>query len=157
MYAKCGSMEDAWRAFTKMPSHNVVSWNVIILARAKCGLGQKALELVEQMQSECVQPDPVTFVRILNACDSLQALEEDGHAHRQMIEFGCDYNVFIGNSLTDMYAKFGSMEDAWGVFNKMPSQDVVSWNCHDSGIREMWSRAEVIRTISPNATRRCAT
>jgi pentatricopeptide repeat protein len=139
-----------------MPSHNVVSWNVIILGRAKCGLGQKGLELVEQMQSECVQPDPVTFVRILNACDSLQALEEDRCAHRQMIEIGCDCNVFIGNSLMDMYAKCGSIKDAWGVFNKMPSQDVVSWNCHDSGICEMWPRAEVIRTISPNATR-CAT
>jgi pentatricopeptide repeat protein len=113
MYAKCGSVEDAWRAFTKMPSRNVVSWNVIILGCAKCGLGQKALESVEQMQSECVQPDPVTFVRILNACDSLQALEEDRRAHRQMIEIGCDCNVFIGNSLTDMYAKCGSIKDAW--------------------------------------------
>jgi len=156
MYAKCGSMEDAWRAFTKMPSRNVVSWNVIILGHAKCGLGQKALELVEQMQSKCVQPDPVTFVRILNACDSLQALEEGRLALRQMIEIGCDCNVFIGNSLTDMYAKCGSMKDAWGVFNKMPSQDGVSWNCCDSGIHEMWPRAEVNGTISPNATR-CAT
>jgi pentatricopeptide repeat protein len=99
MYAKCGSMEDAWRAITKMPSCNVVSWNVIILGSAKCGLEQKALELVEQMQIECVQPDPVTFVRILNACDSLQALKEYRRAHRQMIEIGCDCNVFIGYSL----------------------------------------------------------
>jgi pentatricopeptide repeat protein len=35
MYAKCGSMEDAWRAFTKMPSRNVVSWNEIILGKCK--------------------------------------------------------------------------------------------------------------------------
>jgi hypothetical protein len=27
-------------------------------------------------------------------------------------------NVFVGSSLVDMYAKFGSMEDAWPVFNK---------------------------------------
>jgi hypothetical protein len=27
-------------------------------------------------------------------------------------------NVFVGSSLVDMYAKFGSMEDAWRVFNK---------------------------------------
>jgi pentatricopeptide repeat protein len=25
-YAKCGSMEDAWRVFKKIPSQNVVSW-----------------------------------------------------------------------------------------------------------------------------------
>jgi pentatricopeptide repeat protein len=27
-------------------------------------------------------------------------------------------NVFVGSSLVDMYAKFGSMEDAWRLFNK---------------------------------------
>jgi pentatricopeptide repeat protein len=27
-----------------------------------------------------------------------------------------------------MYVKCGSMEDAWKVFNNMPSQNVVSWN-----------------------------
>jgi hypothetical protein len=25
MYARCGSLEDAWRAFNKVPSHDVVS------------------------------------------------------------------------------------------------------------------------------------
>ncbi len=34
----------------------------------------------------------------------------------------------MGNSLVDMYAKCGSMEDACKVFNKMSSQDVISWN-----------------------------
>jgi pentatricopeptide repeat protein len=31
-----------------------------------------------------------------------------------------------GSSLVDMYAKCGSLEDAWRVFNKMPSRDVVT-------------------------------
>jgi pentatricopeptide repeat protein len=34
----------------------------------------------------------------------------------------------VGNSLVDMYAKCGSMENACKVFNKLPSWDVVSWN-----------------------------
>ncbi len=36
--------------------------------------------------------------------------------------------MFSGNSLVDMYAKCGSMDNACKVFNKMPSHDVVSWN-----------------------------
>jgi pentatricopeptide repeat protein len=31
MYAKCGSIEDALRVFYRMPTHNVVSWNAMIL------------------------------------------------------------------------------------------------------------------------------
>jgi pentatricopeptide repeat protein len=45
MYAKCGSIEEAWRVFNKMPSQNVVTWNARVLEHVKCGQGQKALEL----------------------------------------------------------------------------------------------------------------
>ncbi len=128
MYVKCGSMEDAWRVFEKMPSRDVVSWNVMILGHVKCGQGQKALELSRQMQLEGVQPDPVTFVGVLNACASTAALNEGRRTHEQIVQSGYDSNVFVGNSLVDMYAKCGSMEEAWRVFKKMPSHDVVSWN-----------------------------
>ncbi len=127
MYTKCESMEEAWEVFNKMPSRNVVSWNAMILGNVKCGQGQKALELFQQMQPEGVPPDPVTFVGILNACASLQALEEGRHTHEQIIQNSCESNVFVGSSLVDMYAKCGSMEEAWRVFNKLPSHDVVSW------------------------------
>jgi pentatricopeptide repeat protein len=128
MYAKCGSIEDAQRVFNKMPSHDVVAWNSMILGHVKCGQGQKALELFQQMNKEGVQPDSVTFVGVLNACASIVALEEGRCVHQQIIESGWDSNVFVGNSLVDMYAKCGSMEDAQTVFNKMPSHDVISWN-----------------------------
>ncbi|CAK9212162.1 unnamed protein product, partial [Sphagnum troendelagicum] len=74
MYAKCGSIEDAWKMFKKMPSRDVVTWNTMILGRVKCGQGQKALELFQQMQQEGVQPNSVTFVGVLNACASVLAL-----------------------------------------------------------------------------------
>ncbi len=127
MYAKCGSMEDAWRVFHKIPTHNVVSWTAMILGLVKCGQGERALELFHQMQQQGVQPDPVTFVAVLNACASAMLLDNGRHIHEHIIANGCESNVFVGNSLVDMYVKCGSMEDAWRVFNKMPSRDVVSW------------------------------
>jgi pentatricopeptide repeat protein len=89
---------------------------------------QKALELFEKLQQEGVQPDSVTFVGVLNACASILALEEGRCVHQQIVEFGCDSEVFVGNSLVHMYAKCGSIEDAWRGFNKMPSRNVVTWN-----------------------------
>ncbi len=127
MYVKCGSMEDAWRVFNKMPSRNVVTWTAMISGHVNCGQGQKALELFRQMQQEGVRPDSVTFVGVLNACASVVALEEGKCVHQQIVECGWDSDVFVANSLIDMYAKCGSMEDAWSVFNKMPSRDVVTW------------------------------
>jgi pentatricopeptide repeat protein len=125
MYAKCGHMEDALRVFNKMPSRDVVMWSALISGHVKYGQGQKALELFRQMQQEGVQPDPVTFVVVLNACASVS--EEGRCVHEQIIRSGCESAVFVRSSLVDMYAKCGSMQDAWRVFNKMPSQDVATW------------------------------
>jgi hypothetical protein len=45
MYAKCGTVEDVWRVFNRIPSRDVVTWNTMILGHVKCREGQKALEL----------------------------------------------------------------------------------------------------------------
>ncbi len=75
-----------------------------------------------------MQPDSLTFVGVLNACASVVALEEGRCIHQQIIRSGLESDVFAGSSLVDMYAKCGSVEDAQGVFNKMPSRNVVTWN-----------------------------
>jgi pentatricopeptide repeat protein len=134
MYAKNGSMEDAWRVFNKMPKRNVVSWTAMIQGHVKCGQGKKALELFQQMQLQGVKPNPVTFVGVLNACATAVALEEGRHVHEQILQSGCESDVTVGNSLIDMYAKCGSMEDAWRVFNKRPSHDLVSFNAMILGL-----------------------
>jgi len=121
MYANCGSMHNACRVFNKMPTQDLVTWNAMIFGHVKCGQGYEALELFRKMQQEGVQPGPVTFIRVLNACASVVALEEGRQVHEQIIENGCESDVFVGNSVIDMYAKCGSMDDACKVFNKMPS------------------------------------
>jgi pentatricopeptide repeat protein len=52
MYAKCGSMDNAWRVFKNMPSLTVVSWTALIFGHVKCGEGHKALEVFQQMQNK---------------------------------------------------------------------------------------------------------
>jgi len=132
IHVKCRSMEDAWRTFNKIPSWNGVTWNAMSFGHVKCGQGEKALELF-QMQQEGVQPDPVTFVGVLNACASAVTLEEGRHAHEQIIQSGFESDSFVGSSLVNMYAKCGSIEDPRSVFNKMPSRNAVSWNAMLAG------------------------
>ncbi len=112
-----------------MPSHDVVSWNAVILGHVKCGHGQKALELFCQMKCKAVVlPDPATFVGVLNACASIAMLKEGRWVHEQTIESCLKTDVFVGSSLIAMYAKCGSIEDAFRVFYRMPTHNVVSWN-----------------------------
>jgi pentatricopeptide repeat protein len=46
------------------------------------------------------------------------AIEEGRCVHRDIIQSGLECDVFVGSSLVSIYAKCGSMEDAWRVFNK---------------------------------------
>ncbi|CAK9214662.1 unnamed protein product [Sphagnum troendelagicum] len=133
MYAKCGSIEDACKVFHNMPAHDLVSWNVMILGHVKCGQGQKALDLFQQMQHEGLQPDTASFVGLLNACASLRALEEGRRIHTYIMQTNCESNIYVSSSLVDislvdMYGKCGSVEDARRVFDNMPTRNVVSWN-----------------------------
>ncbi len=43
------------------------------------------------------------------------------------IQNDSEYNDFVCNSLVDIYVKCESMEDAWKVFHKMQSPNVVLW------------------------------
>jgi len=128
MYAKCGSMEEARRVFHNMPARDVVSSTAMIFGHLKHGQVYEALDLFQLLQQEGLQLDHVTFVGVLNACASVGALVEGRRAHEQIIQRGWESDVFVGNSLVDMYAKCASMDDAWRVFNKMPSCSPVSWS-----------------------------
>jgi pentatricopeptide repeat protein len=76
-----------------------------------------------------VQPDHFTFVVVLNACASAKtALEEGWCIHQQISSCHSGSNLFVGNSLVDMYAKCGSLEDVQKVFDMMLKHNVVSWS-----------------------------
>ncbi|CAM6073225.1 unnamed protein product [Sphagnum tenellum] len=87
----------------RMPTHNVVFWNAMIVGHVQCGQGQKASELFQKTQLEGKKADTTTFVRVLNAWASVVALEEGMWAHEQTIQRVCEFDVFVGSSLIDMY------------------------------------------------------
>ena len=44
-----------------------------------------------------------------------------------VVKSGFESNLYVGNSVINMYLFFGRMEDAHEVFNQMSEWDVVSW------------------------------
>ncbi|KAJ7532564.1 hypothetical protein O6H91_13G009400 [Diphasiastrum complanatum] len=128
LYAKCGSIEDACQVFSHMAVRDVVSWNTMIGGYVKSGEGGKALALFQQMQWEQIEPDPTTFVCVLNACATVKAFEEARRIHAHVVEMNCDTNVFIRGSLVHAYSKCGFVQEAWEVFSKLPVRDVISWS-----------------------------
>lgn len=128
MYAKCGSIECALQEFEEMPKRDAVTWNAMISGYAQNGRFENVLNLFLQMMGERFKPDRITLSNVLKACASLQMLKHGKWTHNYIIKQKLEADVFVGSTLVDMYAKCGSIKDAWQVFNKMPRRTEVSWN-----------------------------
>ncbi|XP_057860360.2 pentatricopeptide repeat-containing protein At3g12770 [Cryptomeria japonica] len=128
MYAKCGSLEIACQLFDKMLWKDVVSWTAMIAGYAQNGCARKALQLFHQMLQENVTPDSIAIASVISACTHLGALEHGKWIHDYISKFFFKLDVFVTNSLIDMYARCGNLEVARQLFNKMPEKDLISWN-----------------------------
>lgn len=58
----------------------------------------------------------------------LGSLEHGKEVHGSIIRSEVQSDVFVGNVPIDMYVKCGRIEDASKVFDKMPDQNLFSWN-----------------------------
>jgi pentatricopeptide repeat protein len=65
--------------------------------------------------------DSVSFVQVLSMHVPVQVhLTRAGVLMSKSFKVFVNQVTFVGNSLVDMYAKCGSLDDAQRVFNKMP-------------------------------------
>lgn len=114
-----------------MSRRNIVTWNSVINGFALNGRAGEALALFRRMrdEDEDVEPDGFTVVSLLCACAELGALALGRRVHVYSIKQGLyGRNVHVGNSLVDLYAKCGSVEEGRKVFDEMGSKrNVVSW------------------------------
>ncbi|CAK9142959.1 unnamed protein product [Ilex paraguariensis] len=128
MYARCGYMNEAMFVFDGMISKNEVSWNALIAGYARKDEGENAVQLFMEMQRKDFKPTHFTYSSVFTGCASTGALEQGKWVHGHMIKSGLKLIAFVGNTLLDMYAKSGSIEDAKKVFDRLIRRDVVSWN-----------------------------
>lgn len=128
MYGRCGEIEDAFNVFNKTLQRDVISWTTMIAAYAQHGCAREALQLFEKMQQDCVEPNNITFMTILDTCASLSALAEGKVVHAGIVESGVDIDLVIGTALVNMYGKCGSLDEAYMIFCELHGKDVTSWN-----------------------------
>ncbi|KAB2047399.1 hypothetical protein ES319_A13G042600v1 [Gossypium barbadense] len=113
MYAKCGSMMDARRVFDHMPDRNMDSWHLMINGYADNGLGDDGLQLFEQMRTLGLKLNEQTFLVVLSACGSAEAIEE-GFIHFQSMEseYGISPGVEHYVGLIGVLGKSGHLYEA---------------------------------------------
>ncbi|KAI5075823.1 hypothetical protein GOP47_0009899 [Adiantum capillus-veneris] len=127
MYLRCGSVSGALFVFTNLSQKNVITWSTMIAGCVEFGLFDDALDLLQSMQDQGIEPNEITFLSLLKACSLQGSIEHGRQLHTQATNSGLGSRVAVGNALIDMYATCHSLEDARVVFQRMPNRDVVSW------------------------------
>ncbi|KAJ0536648.1 putative tetratricopeptide-like helical domain superfamily, DYW domain-containing protein [Helianthus annuus] len=133
MYSKCGSITDAQCVFDIMPEKTTVGWNTIIAGYALHGYSEEALDLYYEMQDSGVKMDHFTFSMIVRICTRLASLEHAKQAHAGLVRHGFGQDIVANTALVDFYSKWGRLDDARNLFEKMPLKNVISWNALIAG------------------------
>ncbi|KAJ9136131.1 hypothetical protein P3X46_033239 [Hevea brasiliensis] len=135
-YGKCGYIEAATQVFKESPVVDLVAFTSIITAYSQDGQGEEALKLYLEMQYKDIKPDSFLCSSLLNACANLSAYEQGKQIHVPILKFGFMSDIFAGNSLVNMYAKCGSIDDADRAFSEIPQRGIVSWSAMIGGLAQ---------------------
>ncbi|KAI9157198.1 hypothetical protein LWI28_018333 [Acer negundo] len=128
MYAKCGSLDDAWNIFNQTDSLNVVQWTSMISGCALHGQGREAVKLFEHMMKKGVRPNEVTFIGVLTAC-----------SHAGLLEDGCDYfKLMKGHDLKPGFEHFACMVDLYGRAGRLNEAKEFIYNNSLSHLSAVW-------------------
>ncbi|OVA19803.1 Pentatricopeptide repeat [Macleaya cordata] len=121
MYAKCGSMDLGLQVFNKMKTKNVFTWNTIIGGLAMNGQGLDALMFFDQMKSEGIMPDDVTFIGLLCACGHTGLVDTGLEIFRSMKEvYDIQPRIEHYGCMVDLFCRAKLVEDALAFIENMP-------------------------------------
>lgn len=143
MYSKCGKMQKAllilrkkplvyWRTMnTKFTSEEsmteIVSWSSLISGYVSNHEYEDALQTFIYMIHEHRWVDKFTVTSIASACANIGSLRLGQQIHAYIQKIGHHIDVHLASTLTDMYSKCGSLNDAWMIFKQIAYPNVVLW------------------------------
>ncbi|KAG1334474.1 pentatricopeptide repeat-containing protein DOT4, chloroplastic-like [Cocos nucifera] len=129
MYAKFGCMDRAKRIFGMMPKRDVISWTSVIVGYAINGRGMEALEVFCQMLDARAEPNSITFIGVLSACDHNGLVDDGINMYRIMCQdYSLKPEIEHCGCMVDMFARAGLLKEADDFVRNMPIEpNAVIW------------------------------
>ncbi|KAJ6290323.1 hypothetical protein OIU78_026114 [Salix suchowensis] len=150
-YAKVNQVSIAHNLFDRMPERNVVSWSALMTGYLLNGFSLKAITLLKDMVSEAnVSPNEYIFAIAISSCCDRGRLEEGRQCHGLLLKTGFSFHNYVRNALVSMYSKCSIVQDAMGVWNEVPVNDIVAYNSILSRLVEngyLMEGLEVLRSM----------
>ncbi|RLM80255.1 pentatricopeptide repeat-containing protein [Panicum miliaceum] len=113
MYASCGHMVLALRAFDQLRGRNLCSWNTLISGFGKQGRAREAIETFERMKEAGIAPDSITFTGLLAACNHAGSVDQGMEYFSSMSEtYGVSPGAEHVSCVADLLGRAGRLKEA---------------------------------------------
>eukprot|EP01118_Nematostelium_gracile_P000710 TRINITY_DN10737_c0_g1_i1.p2 TRINITY_DN10737_c0_g1~~TRINITY_DN10737_c0_g1_i1.p2 ORF type:complete len:407 (-),score=82.72 TRINITY_DN10737_c0_g1_i1:1317-2360(-) len=125
MYFKCNDMEGAQTLFSQLQKQgkpSLFNWTTMIAGFSQ-NRPKEALRLFDEMKNSRVEPDPVTWTSLVNACSNLGDLTKAKEIHHQIEKKNPFMTDSLQTGIVSMYGKCGSLEDAKMAFSKFQKKN----------------------------------
>nr|DAD39085.1 TPA_asm: hypothetical protein HUJ06_013408 [Nelumbo nucifera] len=140
-------MDMAQVLFDRMPKRDIVSWNSLVSGYSHMGFYVKGMNAFKEARIACTRLDKFTYASALNVCTRMGDLKFGKLIHGLIIVSGFGLQVFLTNSLIDMYSKCGSVDQARFLFDNTDKLDEVSWNSLIAGYVRAGLNKEMLRVL----------
>ncbi|XP_059625712.1 pentatricopeptide repeat-containing protein At5g66520-like [Cornus florida] len=131
-----GLLDSAHLFYTQLQRPHVFICNNLIRALSHKHFPLKSISIYNHMNRNSILPNNYTFPFILKSLSDLRDLKQGQCIHTQIIKLGHFNDIYVQNSLLNVYAAGGNMDLCRQVFDEMPQRDVVSWTVMITGYRE---------------------
>ncbi|KAH6823988.1 hypothetical protein C2S53_016592 [Perilla frutescens var. hirtella] len=110
--------------------------NTLLKTFSHSNAPHKSPVIYSHMHRNIIPMNHYTFPFVLKAMADLKWIEGGKSVHAQIIKLGFLRDLYVGNSLLNLYAAGGDMDNCRNVFDEMPVRDVVSWTIVISGFKD---------------------
>ncbi|OEL17618.1 putative pentatricopeptide repeat-containing protein [Dichanthelium oligosanthes] len=137
LYARCGDVDRAQAAVSRMVSREVAAWTTLIASYVQTGRAEEAIEAFVRMLHEeslnSASPNGYTFSTVIAACANIGRAYLGEQLHAQAARRGLSHACSVANSLVKLYVHCGCLSAADAVFRESIVKDVISWSTIISG------------------------
>ncbi|KVI07421.1 Pentatricopeptide repeat-containing protein [Cynara cardunculus var. scolymus] len=147
LYAKCGDLGSAQRAFWEVDKPHLTAWTALMGGCVQQGKGKEATDLFRKLHASGDGPNERTFATVLGAFLDVKEIDIGKQLHSLILKLGYISFTFVGNAIMDFYFKSGFLDGGLKVFEEMNEHDVVTWNALISGHMNLGCYEEAVKLL----------
>ncbi|XP_066378064.1 pentatricopeptide repeat-containing protein At3g03580-like [Miscanthus floridulus] len=116
--------------YNEMPLQSTVMSNVVLGGLCNLKLAEDLLWSLLDMRRHGLELNGLSYCYAMKVCyQDEEWLEQGRQLHGVVLKAGwVPSNIFLSNSLVDLYSATGDLVDAKNSLDAIPSKDVISWN-----------------------------